>query len=147
MNTGDDTNEPPMGHGKGWCSIEKCATIWLVKLSTPPTGAPSADNGVGQSDVLAVAVADAHQRIASAVLHWRRVRHLTQAGLGTRVGLSARTIRRIERQQTPVRIDTLTALANGLGVPVERLVERQGRRSRWKTASAAPRIEPRCFGM
>jgi transcriptional regulator with XRE-family HTH domain len=57
-------------------------------------------------------------------LHWRRVRHLTQAGLGARVGLSARTIRPIERQQTPMRLDTLTALANGLDVPVERLVER-----------------------
>jgi ribosome-binding protein aMBF1 (putative translation factor) len=115
-----------MGHGKGWCSIEKWATIWFVKLAMPPNGTPSADNGAGQPDALAVAVSDAHQRIASAVLRWRRVRHLTQAGLGARVGLSARTIRRIERQQTPVRIDTLTALANGLGISVERLVERQG---------------------
>jgi transcriptional regulator with XRE-family HTH domain len=38
-------------------------------------------------------------------------------------GFSARTVRRIERQQTPVRLETLTALANGLNVPVERLVE------------------------
>jgi ribosome-binding protein aMBF1 (putative translation factor) len=115
-----------MGHSKGWCSIEKWATISLVKLPTPTDGAPSADNGVGQSDAFAAARADARQRVASAVLHWRRVRDLTQAELGARCGLSARTIRRIERRQTPVRIDTLSALADGLDVPVERLVERRG---------------------
>jgi DNA-binding XRE family transcriptional regulator len=115
-------NGPPMGHGEGWCSIEKWARISLVKPPMPVDETPGADNGVLQPDAAAV-VADAYRRIAVAVRYWRHVRHLTQAALGARVGLSARTIRRIERRQTPVRLDTLTALAKGLDVPMERLVE------------------------
>jgi DNA-binding XRE family transcriptional regulator len=112
-----------MGHAAGWCSIEKWAKISLVKPPMPIDETPGADNGVQQPDAVAV-VADAYRRIAVAVRYWRHMRHLTQAALGARVGLSARTIRRIERQQTRIRIDTLSALAGGLGVPAERLVER-----------------------
>jgi len=90
-----------------------------------PVPTSSADNAVVRvANTGSRAGAEIHRRIAHAVLHWRRVRRLTQAALGARVGLSARTIRRIERKQTPVRLDTLGALANGLDVPVERLLER-----------------------
>ena len=95
-----------------------------MKPLVPSDRVLTADQEADQ--LYAIAKADVHQHIAAAVAHWRRVRQLTQVGLAERSGLSARTIRRVERRQTPLRIDTLAALADALGVPVKRLVE--GRR-------------------
>jgi ribosome-binding protein aMBF1 (putative translation factor) len=67
---------------------------------------------------------DARTRIAWAVVAIRSAQRLSQRALAKQTGLSVSTIRRIEQARAPMRIDTLAALATGLGVPVEHLVQR-----------------------
>jgi transcriptional regulator with XRE-family HTH domain len=65
---------------------------------------------------------DIHRRVALAVLELRTLLGLSQRQLADRSGLSPSTVGRVEHLQGPLQIDTLTQLAHGLGVPVERLL-------------------------
>ena len=67
---------------------------------------------------------DVYRRVARAVLELRTLLGLSQRRLAERSGVSLATIGGIERMQSPLRLDTLTLLAHGLGVPAERLLAR-----------------------
>jgi transcriptional regulator with XRE-family HTH domain len=65
---------------------------------------------------------EAHSRVAVALRELRHTSGLSQRALAERARVSVSTVRRLERLQTPTRIDTLAALAEALGVPVARLL-------------------------
>jgi transcriptional regulator with XRE-family HTH domain len=62
-------------------------------------------------------------RIAKAVARFRLERGWDQATLALRADLPLAELQGIESAEEACRIDTLTDLAQALGVPVERLVE------------------------
>ena len=49
---------------------------------------------------------------------------MDEDGVGAAGKVARRTVQRVENTMAPIRIDTLTNLAFGLGVPVERLLGR-----------------------
>ena len=56
------------------------------------------------------------QRMGERVAALRELRGFSRATLAKRSGLSVSTVARIERAQTPFRIDTLSAISDALGV-------------------------------
>ena len=53
----------------------------------------------------------------------RAAKHLSQAAIAKRAGLSREYVLRLEAGQQDPSLSTLTALAKALGVPVTRLLE------------------------
>jgi transcriptional regulator with XRE-family HTH domain len=72
-------------------------------------------------------VREVYECLADAVTELRTQRGLSQRALARRAGLSPSTVSRIERQQGPIRIDTLSALADALRVSVRRLLKQRPR--------------------
>jgi transcriptional regulator with XRE-family HTH domain len=66
---------------------------------------------------------EARRRVAQAVVAIRRYRQLSQKALAERSRMSVSTISRFERAQSPMPINTLVAIAHGLQVPVELLLD------------------------
>ena len=60
--------------------------------------------------------------IAKKIIHYRKLKGMTQEGLSELTGLNVRTIQRIEAGEVDPRLYTLKSIADGLGVNLEELL-------------------------
>ena len=60
--------------------------------------------------------------IAKKIIHYRKLKGMTQEGLSELTGLNVRTIQRIEAGEVDPRMYTLKSIADGLGVNLEELL-------------------------
>jgi ribosome-binding protein aMBF1 (putative translation factor) len=68
---------------------------------------------------------EVYWRIAARVRVMRRTLGLSPRELARRSAMSAATVARVERMETTLRIDTVSALAHGLGVSLRRLLKQR----------------------
>ncbi len=66
--------------------------------------------------------------IAKKIIHYRKLKGMTQEALSELTGLNVRTIQRIEAGEVDPRMYTLKSIADGLGVNLEELLPEPSQR-------------------